>query len=87
MLNSILSKDSQAMTSINLFSHCKPLGTMIREIYALFKRIKPFDIKCDMAGILLSKVGQITIRLAFLAMYLLLKFNDANCSVSRFRAS
>ena len=39
---------------------------------------------CDMAAILFLKLGQVTIMLAFLAMYLLCKFDDASCNISRF---
>ena len=43
--NSTPGKDSQAMTSMKLFSHSEPLGAIFEEIEGLFNRITPFDIK------------------------------------------
>ena len=50
-------KNPQAMTSYKLFSHSEPLGAILGEIYGLFNRITPFDIKqLSMAAILFFKM-------------------------------
>ena len=40
-----LEKDSQAMTSYELFSHSEPQGAILGEIQDLFNRMTQFDIK------------------------------------------
>ena len=43
-----------------------------------------FTISDPKVGNNIFKLGQITTRLAFVAMYLLYKFDDASCNISRF---
>ena len=75
------------MTSYNSFSHMEPHEAKKREIYSLFNKITPCDLKHDMMAILFLKLHRITLMLAFPAMYLLCRFDDAGRNISRFRIS
>ena len=67
------------MISYKLFSHSKPLGPMIREILALYIE--------DMTSwpFCFQHKAKITLRQAFLPIYIMYKFDEASCNTLSFR--
>ena len=82
-----LAKDSQTMISYKLFSHSNPLGPMMRQIFGLFDMITPlFDIKDVIwQPFCFQNKAKITLRQAFLAIYILCISDEASWNILRFR--
>ena len=79
-------KDSHATISNKLFSHSKLIGPMIREVLGLFDISPKIDIK-DMIWrpFRFQNNTKITLRQAFLAIYILWKSDTACCNILNFR--
>ena len=74
------------MVSNKLFCHSKPLGPMIREILGLSVEAPPFDIKYMIwQPFCFQNTAKITLRQAFLAIYILCKSDTASYNILNFR--
>ena len=81
-----LAKDLQIMMSYELFSHSKPLMPVIREILDVFNMTPPFEIKDVIwQSLCFQNKAKITLRQAFLAIYILCKSDIASHNILTFR--
>ena len=75
------------MISCNSFLHLAPLGPMTREILGLFDMMTPlFHIEdVILQPFCFYNKAYITLRQAFLAIYILCKSDEASCNILSFR--
>ena len=78
-----IAKDLQTMISNKLFCHSNPLGPMIREILG-FLLCPPIKYVIWQPFCFHNK-AKITLRQAFLAIYILYKSDRASCNILNFR--